>query len=97
MVSEYKERRNLLGSLLDGMPHLSSYTPGGAFYLFPRFDLPMDADTFCPCLLQEARVCCIPGTGFGDSCRQAFRISYAVGPDSIREGIRRIRQWLTQF
>ncbi len=97
IVSEYKERRNLLGSLLDGMPHLSSYTPGGAFYLFPRFDLPMDADTFCLRLLKEAKVCCIPGTGFGDSCRQAFRISYAVGPDSIREGIRRIRQWLTQF
>ena len=97
MVSEYRERRNLALDLLRDIPHLSSYTPGGAFYIFPRYDLDLDADTFCLRLLEEARVCCIPGTGFGDSCRRAFRISYAVGPDTIREGIRRIRQWLTRF
>lgn len=97
MVSEYRERRNLALDLLRDMPHLSSYTPGGAFYIFPRFDLDLDADTFCLRLLEEARVCCIPGTGFGESCRRAFRISYAVSPDTIREGLRRTRQWLTQF
>jgi aminotransferase len=97
MVSEYRERRNLALDLLRDIPHLSSYTPGGAFYIFPRFDLDLDADTFCLRLLEEARVCCIPGTGFGESCRRAFRISYAVGPDTIREGLRRIRQWLTRF
>ena len=97
MVSEYRERRNLALDLLRDIPHLSSYTPGGAFYIFPRYDLDVDADTFCLRLLEEARVCCIPGTGFGDSCRRAFRISYAVGPDTIREGLRRIRQWLTRF
>lgn len=97
MVSEYRERRNLALDLLRDIPHLSSYTPGGAFYIFPRYDLDLDADTFCLRLLEEARVCCIPGTGFGDSCRRAFRISYAVGPDTIREGLRRIRQWLTRF
>ncbi len=97
MVSEYRERRNLALDLLRDIPHLSSYTPGGAFYIFPRYDLDLDADTFCLRLLEEARVCCIPGTGFGDSCRRAFRISYAVGPDTIREGLWRIRQWLTRF
>ena len=97
MVATFEQRRNVIWQQLNDIPGVSCQKPGGAFYLFPRFDLAMDADTFCLRLLKEAKVCCIPGTGFGDSCRQAFRISYAVGPDAIREGIRRMRQWLTLF
>lgn len=79
------------------MPHLSSYTPGGAFYLFPRFDLDIDADSLCFRLLREAGVCCVPGTGFGESGRKALRISYAASLDTIEEGMRRMGKWLSRF
>lgn len=89
---EFKKRRDIL------MEELSSsgfkfIRPGGAFYLFLDIsDFGMDSFKFAQQLLEKFHVGVIPGKPFG---RDDFvRISYATSVDEIREGVRRLREFL---
>jgi aminotransferase len=44
-------------------------------------------------MLQEIRVCAIPGETFGESCRNALRISYATALDRIEAAFERMIPW----
>lgn len=65
--------------------------PEGGFYVYPhiksqRFS---KSEIFARTLLEEAGVAVIPGEYFGDN-RGRFRLCYAVPDEDLREGIRRI-------
>ena len=80
---EYRARRDVVISRLQGMPDVFSYQPGGAFYCFARFPI-SDSEDFCRWLLEEfdhegATVMLAPGPGFyatpglgHDECRIAY-------------------------
>ena len=75
-------------------PHLTPYKPQGAFFIMPS--LPERADSFDVAMrmLQEARVCTIPGGAFGETCNNALRISYATSMETIEEAFERMSSWL---
>lgn len=105
MRDKFKERRNLMVDMLNGIPDVSCDMPGGAFYAFPDFSSYMgksfrgeiinDSFDLSDVLLNEAKVVTVPGDGFGAPGH--IRFSYPVGKEIIREGINRVKKVLEQL
>lgn len=105
MLAKFKERRNLMVSLLNDIPGVNCATPGGAFYAFPDFseyigksfrgETIEDSFNLCDVILSEAKVVTVPGDGFG--APGYIRFSYPVGEEIIREGIRRLQKVLEKI
>ena len=98
-VKGLQPRRDLMLGLLREIPGLDCPTPEGAFYLFPDMREWLAPHTkftdtmgLCEHLLTNAGVVCVPGEAFG--APGFMRLSFAVGEDAIREGLRRIRDGL---
>ena len=103
MRRAYVKRRDQIVSRLNQMPGVSCNMPQGAFYVFPDISEHIgkssacgriDSDVaLCNFLLEEARVACVPGTGFGTP--GYLRFSYAASPEQIARGMDRIEAALT--
>lgn len=94
MLAEYTKRRRKICELLDGIPSLTYVKPDGAFYVLTDISRTgMDSTTFADKLLDEQKVAVVPGIAFGDD--NTVRLSYAMGMDSIEEGVRRIKKFLS--
>ncbi len=98
MRREYDRRRRQMYQGLLELPGVSCVEPTGAFYCFPNVSrccarLGVDGSVgFCRKLLDEQCVAAVPGAAFG--CDAHVRLSYAVGPETIAEGLRRLRCFL---
>ncbi|MBF0122930.1 MAG: pyridoxal phosphate-dependent aminotransferase [Candidatus Omnitrophica bacterium] len=94
MREEFKKRRDLIMSLVDDVPEISYIKPDGAFYLF------CDFTNFGPCaetakkILNDVNVAVIPGDGFG--AEGWIRLTFSTSQERIREGISRIKGWISQ-
>ncbi len=92
MRDEFRVRRDLMMSLIDGIPGVSYIKPEGAFYLF------CDFSKYGPCaevakrILNEVNVAVIPGDGFG--AEGYLRLTFCTSQERIREGVRRIKEWI---
>jgi len=100
MVAAYRERRDLVISMLNAAPGINCHTPEGAFYVFPSVHgcigktsrggaLIADDESFVVALLEEQGVASVHGGAF--MYPGHFRISYATDTDSLREACRRIQ------
>lgn len=92
MRAAYERRRDLAVEELATIPGLELETPHGAFYAFPRARAAVRACGGSVPLaeaLVERGVAVVPGEGFGAD--DHFRISFALGDDRLREGLRRLR------
>ncbi|WP_027459459.1 pyridoxal phosphate-dependent aminotransferase [Deinococcus murrayi] len=84
----YRERRDVLVAGLNALG-LTTPTPQGAFYVLPDITrLHPDELEASRLLLERGGVAVVPGTDFGAPGR--VRLSYAVGPGTLREALRRI-------
>ncbi len=94
MTAEFKRRRDLLMSLVDGIPEISYIFPQGAFYLFCDISKLGDSEKVAQAILNDVKVAFIPGDGFG---APGFgRLSFATSTERIQEGVRRIAAWIAK-
>ena len=100
MLSHYEARRGVMVDALKALPGVRCGTPEGAFYafadvsaLYPALSV-QGSVGFCERLLSEAHVAAVPGDSFGDDA--CVRFSYASKSDRIREGVRRIKEWVAR-
>ena len=93
MREAYQHRRNACLEALSRIENISCQTPQGAFYALIDCSKyhPHDED-LADRLLNEAHVAIVPGSAFG--APGCFRISLAVGLDTLLEGIARIKRFL---
>ena len=99
MLVLFKERRDLIVNLLNGLPGVRCLVPAGAFYAFPDFskflgkeiDGKLLKDTFdiSEYILCSSNVVTVPGDGFGAPGH--IRFSYATNKQNIEKGIKRIK------
>jgi alanine-synthesizing transaminase len=92
-----RARRDLTQKWCESTPRVSCVTPRGAFYAFPRIDIPEEDETFVKELIRKKHVMVVHGSGFGQKAgTQHFRIvflpdektltkAYAAIGDFIRE------------
>ncbi len=98
MIQAFRRRRNLILKAVEESQNLQAFPPGGAFYLFPRFEkVGLTSHELTMKLLEEAHVSVLPGTFFGPSGEGHLRISFAAADEDIVEGIRRIDQTLSSL
>ncbi|WP_372930591.1 pyridoxal phosphate-dependent aminotransferase [Methyloceanibacter sp.] len=101
-VASFKERRDLVVSMLNQANGLSCATPEGAFYVYPscegcigkktpKGDVVADDEAFATLLLQEEGVAVVHGAAFGLS--PFFRVSYATGIEALEEACNRIQRF----
>jgi aspartate aminotransferase len=93
MRKAFRERRDEAVKLFNAIDGLSVLSPAGAFYLFVNIKaVSSDSLSFCKELLAEKEVAVVPGVGFGSD--GYFRFSFATDIESIREGIKRIAEFV---
>jgi len=90
----FAERRNVFHSLLEELPGVKAPKPEGAFYiLIDITDTGMDDIEFATRALEEAKVQVIPGSLMPGG-EGLIRLSYGTGLEQIKEGCRRLKNWL---
>ncbi len=98
----FRERRDLVVSMLNQAQGLVCPRPEGAFYVFPSCEGTLGkttakgksiatAEDFVTALLEEEGVAVVHGSAFGLS--PFFRISYATGLETLEEACKRIQRF----
>ena len=97
MCTEFKTRRDLICERLNAMPGVSCHVPTGAFYVFPKVDVPgMNSEEIAMALL-EGGVLCSPGTAFGAAGEGHLRFAYTIGREDIDRGMDRVEAVLARL
>ncbi len=91
---EFRRRRDHLLGRLAEVPGLTCARPAGAFYVFPRYDVPIDSVPFCERLLAEERLAVVPGRAFGPDGERHVRISYSSPVPMLDEGVDRLTRFI---
>lgn len=90
----FASRRDMIVEALNNIDGVRCPTPAGAFYVFPDFSTYVDDGEFdddlelTTYLLEEAQVAVVPGSAFGAD--GGLRLSYAIGAETIAEGLNRV-------
>lgn len=102
MREAFRERRDIILSMIEEIPGIRSNHPDGAFYIFPDVSsyfgktdgntVIKNADDFCDYVMSSAYVGLVSGSAFGDP--NCFRLSYAASEAQLREAIRRMKEVL---
>lgn len=101
----YQKRRDLTAELLSDIEEFKAIKPAGAFYFFIDISKLKGKKiegnkiegslSFSELLLKGNKVAVVPGIAFGMD--NFIRISYALGEDRIREGIKRISDFVERL
>jgi len=101
MLREYRERRDRLWDWLSVEPRLRCVKPAGAFYLFLDVSDCLSPDgvrtteEFTRRLLEEQQVAITAGEAF--DAPGFVRISYAAAPHRLKEGARRLLEFVKRL
>ena len=97
MRKAYMLRRNYIVKAFNDLG-LHTFTPQGAFYVFPCIkSTGMTSDQFCEELLKDQLVACVPGTAFGEAGEGFIGVSYAYSIEQIKEATSRIKKFLDKL
>jgi aspartate aminotransferase len=100
MLEEYRKRRDRLYEWLSADPRIRCVKPAGAFYMFPDLSEILasggfaSTTDFAQALLDESRVAVTPGEAF--DAPGFVRISYATSMNYLREGSRRLLEFIAK-
>jgi aspartate/methionine/tyrosine aminotransferase len=98
MLEEFRRRRELVVEALNAIPGVHCLAPGGAFYAFPRVEVPgATSKEVADSLLQEEGVALLAGTAFGAEGEGFLRLSFATSQDELREGVARLARGLARL
>ncbi len=105
MRKAFDKRRKYIVQRLNSTPGVSCPEPQGAFYVFPDVsvfygtslgDTRIDGSvSVCDFLLEEEKVACVPGAGFGAD--NHIRLSYATSMENIEIAMDRIETGLNKL
>lgn len=103
MVDEFKQRRDLVLEMINGIDGMNANTPSGAFYVFPDVSSFFgktingmtinNATDFSLFILEKAHVATVTGDAFG--APNNIRISYAASTEELVEAFNRIKEALS--
>ena len=97
MRQAYMLRRNYIVKAFNDMG-LHTFTPQGAFYVFPCIkSTGVTSEQFCEELLKDQLVACVPGNAFGQAGEGYIRVSYAYSIEQIKEATSRIKKFLDKL
>jgi len=99
MKAAFLERRDLMITLLSGIPGMKLNHPEGAFYIFPDISYYFgksdgtatiaNSSDLCMYIMNKVFVALVPGDAFG--APDCIRFSYATSKDKLTEAVKRIK------
>jgi aspartate aminotransferase len=99
--AEFKLLRDYIINALKTIPGVTCTVPGGAFYVYPNVSAYIGkggiktATELATRMLHEGHVVAVPGEAFGTP--HHIRLSYPVTRETIDEGVKRMREFLTSL
>ena len=97
MKKEFQKRRDVL---YDGLTQLGfeCVKPKGAFYIFAKIPAGLEQDDtkFIYDLAEKGRVAVVAGSFFAKGGEGYVRLSYATSMDNIKEGLKRLKQYVKE-
>ena len=97
MAKEFQARRDLICTRLNSMPGVSCHVPKGAFYVFPKVEVPGMNSQEVAMELLKGGVLTSPGSAFGESGEGHLRFAYTVSRDDISRGMDKVEQVLKRL
>jgi len=92
-----RSRRDLTISWASKTPRVSCVTPGGAFYAFPKLDIPEGDDAFVRELCLQKHVLVVHGSGFGQKPgTKHFRIVFLPDEPTLRRAYAAVGEFLKE-
>ncbi|MGC9141603.1 MAG: aminotransferase class I/II-fold pyridoxal phosphate-dependent enzyme [Caldimicrobium sp.] len=99
VILELKKRRDLIVEGLNNIPYIHCTKPVGAFYAFPRMDIPEISDLeFVKRLILEEGVVVVHGSGFGQkSGTKHFRVIFLPEEKILEEALYRMERFVKRL
>ena len=95
MVDIFTERRNVLYEGLRKINKFNVKAPDATFYMMVDISKTgMDSVDFCYALLRGTHVAAVPGVTYGQCCNRYIRIAFTLDVEKIKEGVRRITEFV---
>ncbi len=95
--AKLRRRRDLTVEWASRTPRVSLVAPQGAFYAFPKLDIPEDDLSFVTALLQEKHVLCVHGAGFGQKQgTRHMRIVFLPQEDVLQRAYEKLTEFIAQ-
>ena len=92
-----RARRDLTAKWCNSIPGVSLVPPRGAFYAFPRIDIPESDESFVKQLLMEKHVLVVHGSGFGQAeGTKHFRIVFLPNEATLERAYRAIAEFVRE-
>lgn len=90
-------RRDLTVETCNSIPGMSCVPPRGAFYAFPRIEVPEDDAAWVKQLLLEKHILTVQGSGFGQKPgSKHFRIVFLPQEEMLRKAYSEIRDFMAR-
>jgi alanine-synthesizing transaminase len=95
--NKLRSRRDLTVKTLNAIPRISCIPPRGAFYAFPRIDIPEPDDVFVKELLLKKHVLVVHGSGFGQKQgTKHFRIVFLPDEATLTKAYQAIGDFMKE-
>ncbi len=95
VIQKLRARRDLTAHWCQQTPGVSCVPPRGAFYAFPRFEIPGSDEEFARQLILGRQVSIVHGSGFGADARAPhFRLVFLPDEATLSDAYRRIGSFL---
>lgn len=95
MEDIFTKRRNLLFEGLSNIEKFNVKAPEATFYMMVDISQTgMNSIDFCYALLRGAHVAVVPGVTYGQCCDKYIRIAFTLDEEKIKEGVRRITEFV---
>jgi len=90
MCKEFKARRDLICERLNAITGIQCHIPQGAFYVFPKVEIPGMNSQEVAIELLKGGVLCSPGSAFGPSGEGHLRFAYTISREDISRGMDKV-------
>lgn len=92
-----RSRRDVTQKWCDDTPRVSCVAPRGAFYAFPKIDIPESDEVFVKELIRQKHVMVVHGSGFGQKPgTQHFRIVFLPDEQTLTKAYAGIAEFLRE-
>lgn len=97
VCAKLRVRRDLTVQACRTTPHMSCVAPRGAFYAFPKIEIPDSDEHFAKQLLREKYVLVVHGTGFGQAPgTKHVRIVFLPDEATLMRAYQALRDFITE-
>jgi len=95
--AKLRRRRDLTVEWANKTPRLSCVPPRGAFYAYPKLDIPETDEEFVKALLREKGVLVVHGSGFGqDPCTRHMRLVFLPEEETLTRAYAAITEFIQE-